>query len=295
MESVFREIATFEGEDGLEVLVSRWPARQPGATRLLALHGFIGSGADFQPVADHLQGAAEVVAPDLLGHGGSAAPEALPSYGLDAQLARLDALLGTLPPRPTVVMGYSMGGRLALHWALRCQGRLDGLVLIGATPGLRSDEERDARRGNDEALARGIEAHGVVAFLEDWYRLSIISTQDRIPGHYLETMRERRRHNRPQGLAQSLRAVGQGALDPLWDRLGELQVPTFLVTGAEDEKYARLAFWMNLALPRCWHQSIPAAGHSPHLEAPAVFARLLLGWLQSRGLVDVQQATGPGV
>ncbi len=242
----------------------RWPGVADRPAPLVALHGFTGSGEDFEALAPLL--GREILAPDLPGHGEAAT---LPGpYTMERVTAALAGLLGRNELERPVLLGYSMGGRVALSFALRYPDRVAALVLIGANPGLVEPAERAARRRSDEALAARIEAEGVPAFLAYWSAVPLIATQARIPEPYRSAARSRRLRNRARGLAASLRELGTGAMPPLWRELPRLAAPTLLITGAEDAKYRAIAARMAGLIPGAQRALIPGAGHCAHLEQP---------------------------
>lgn len=236
----------------------------------VALHGFTGSGLDFEPFLHGI--GAPVHAPDLPGHGAAA----LQPSSLEATLDRLVPFIRSRGP--CNLLGYSLGGRLALQIALRRPSLLTGLVLVGANAGIETAEGRRARRQQDDQLARRIEAEGVGAFTLCWADKPIISSQRRIPAPWRDAMRQRRLTNSAPGLAASLRGLGQGSVPPVWSRLREIRIPVLLLTGAEDSKYTRLAARMHALLPNAEHVVIAGAGHCAHLEQPVVAAQTLRGW-----------------
>jgi len=164
-----------------------------------------------------------------------------------------------------VVVGYSMGGRLALHAALR-SGVFRGLVLVGASPGIEGDEEREARRVADESLAAWIETHSIEEVVARWERNPVFATQ---PEALVEAQRAGRLRHSPADLATLLRSAGQGALPAVWDRLPSLSVPLLAVAGSLDSAYAAAAVRMALLAPHAQTAIIEGAGHAVHLERPA--------------------------
>jgi 2-succinyl-6-hydroxy-2,4-cyclohexadiene-1-carboxylate synthase len=250
---------------GLPVSVSEWPGEGPP---VVLLHGFTGDGQDWAPFARAL--GRRAVAPDLLGHGASVAPVAAAPYALDAQLGRLEAIFDRLRLGRVVLIGYSLGARLALHLALR--RRVRGLVLIGGTPGLADEGERATRRADDAALAATIARDGVAAFLDAWRRRPLIATQARAPRALRAAMSRRRARLSTQGLARTLVELSPGVVPSCWGELSKLTAPTLLVTGAEDAKFDAIAAAMQSRLPRARRAVIAGAGHAPHLERPAACA-----------------------
>ena len=197
-----------------------------------------------------------------------AAPVDVPT-GLD--FVETAAAIGERGGR-AIYAGYSMGGRLCLRLALDRPDLVRGLVLLSASPGIADDAERAARREADEKLAREIEREGVDAFLERWLRQSLFSTlsEDAAGLH------ARRAGNTVGTLTHALRALGPGAQEPLWDRLGDLEPPFVPAAGVLDEKYVDIAFAMAERVRSGVHPVlIGGAGHAAHLESPEGVASLL--------------------
>jgi 2-succinyl-6-hydroxy-2,4-cyclohexadiene-1-carboxylate synthase len=183
-------------------------------------------------------------------------------------------------PAGGALVGYSMGGRIALHAALREPERFGSLVLIGVSAGV---EDRDERRRADEELASWIETHSIEEVVERWERQPVFATQS-------DELRARQRADRlghdPRQLALLLRSAGQGATPPVWDRLHELRCPVLLVAGELDERYVEAAQRMAALISDARVAIVPGAGHAPQLEQPGLVAELLDEHLADRVVVD---------
>jgi 2-succinyl-6-hydroxy-2,4-cyclohexadiene-1-carboxylate synthase len=173
---------------------------------------------------------------------------------------------------PPVVLGYSMGGRLALYAALEHPSAFAALVLESASPGLKTEAERAERRAADERLAVMLETDGLAVFVEHWERLPLFASQARIAPEARAAVRERRLRGDAAGWAASLRGMGTGAQPSMWERLGEWAKPTLLLTGRDDAKFTALADAMQAAGLRAEHTVFEAAGHAVHVEQPAAWA-----------------------
>jgi len=257
----------------------RWGASQ--GPWVVLLHGFTGSSASWEPVAPALaQAGYRVWAPDLLGHGHTDAPADPRRYTMAQAAADLVALLrqGELGRKgaPVHLLGYSMGGRLALYLALHHPEWGRSLVLESASPGLDDPAQREARRRQDEALADQILAQGIPAFVAAWERLPLWASQGRLSPGVRRKLRQQRLRNRALGLANSLRGMGTGVQPSLWPRLARLSVPTLLLVGAEDAKYVALNRRMAACIPSARLRVVPQAGHTVHLEQPEAFVQHLL-------------------
>ncbi len=254
-----------------------------GAGRpLLLLHGFSGAGGTWQPVAKKLASGWRVIMLDMLGHGASASPAMVECYRMPAVAADIADLLDQLETKRTHLLGYSMGGRLALYLALRYPARFESLILESAAPGLADSSDRAQRRRRDQALADRIQAQGIKAFVDYWERLPLWASQSRLPPEILEAQRQQRLANSALGLANSLRGLGAGAQPNLWPRLPALQLPALLLVGAADAKFRRVNEAMAALMPKTQLRLIPAAGHNTHLENAPVYYQQVISFLAGR-------------
>jgi 2-succinyl-6-hydroxy-2,4-cyclohexadiene-1-carboxylate synthase len=171
-----------------------------------------------------------------------------------------------------VYCGYSMGGRLCLRLALDRPDLVRGLVVLSASPGIADAAERTARREGDEKLAQEAERDGVDTFLDRWLRQPLFAS---LPPD-AAGLDARRAGNTVATLTHALRSLGQGAQEPLWDRLGDLEAPFVPAAGVLDEKYVDIAFAMAGGVgPDVHPVLIGGAGHAAHLENPEAVAALL--------------------
>ena len=246
---------------------------------LLLLHGFSGDCTTWRQIATTLAARWRVLMLDILGHGASDKPPKPDSYRMDAVAADIMSLLDQLTIRRTHLLGYSMGGRLALFMALRYPARIHSLILESASPGLAESSERVQRRSRDNALADDIEAKGIPYFVDYWEGLPLWASQSELPSETLGSQRQQRLRNCPLGLANSLRGLGTGAQPNLWPELPALRLPTLLLVGEEDDKYRRINQAMAARMPKAQLRLIPTAGHNTHLENAPAFCREVSSFL----------------
>ncbi len=241
---------------------------------LVALHGFTLTGAQFAPLATYLD--RHVLAPDLPGHGAtSVTPVDLPTT--------IDAIAGWLTDlaTPVPIVGYSMGGRVAMSLALDHPELVDRLVVISAGPGIRDPKQRAARARNDKHLAARIREVGVDRFLDDWLDAPITSTAA-VDETTSSADRAIRQGNSGSGLAAALRGLGQGVSPYLGDRLGELAMPLLTVAGGNDVQYREHAASLAAAAGDGIHQVVAGVGHNVVLEAPEALGALIEEFLGPR-------------
>ena len=254
-----------------------------GDPPVLLLHGFTGHGGSWAGLGQRFAAAGyNVLAPDLLGHGRSAHPSDATRYGMAHAAADLNSLLDESPIEAVHLLGYSMGGRLGLFFALSCPERVRTLSLVSASPGIASTAERDERRDRDDALADQIERDGIGAFVDHWESLPMWASQRRyLSSEQHQQLRSQRLRNLPDGLANSLRGMGTGNQPALHEKLPTLSMPTLLIAGAEDEKFADINRQMERRIPQARLVILPMAGHAVQLERPRAFERTVLEFWQS--------------
>jgi 2-succinyl-6-hydroxy-2,4-cyclohexadiene-1-carboxylate synthase len=248
-------------------------------TPLLLLHGFTGSVENW---SEHIQSLARefrVIAVDLPGHGLTEAPDQVEYYRMDRVAADLIKILDKLAISQAHLIGYSMGGRLALYTAIHYPDRTGSLILESASPGLETEAERFLRRQEDEGLAQKIVQKGVVAFINDWEKLPLFASQTELSENARAQLRKQRLQNETTGLVNSLRGMGTGVQDSLWGRLPDVKCPVLLLSGEQDIKFTMIAWQMINLLPNAQLQIVMDAGHTIHLEQPELFDQYVMDFI----------------
>lgn len=247
-------------------------------TTTVVLHGFTGSATAMAPLTRRLP--EPVLALDLPGHGSGPISDDPADYTMAAAVAGVVSATAHL--EHFALVGYSMGGRVALHVALAHPHRVAALALIGTRAGIADPAERAERIAADEALADRIESEGIEWFADYWADRPLFATQrTRLSAHQQAELRAQRLACHPQGLAQSLRGMGAGEVEPIGCRLSEMPMPCTLIAGSDDAKFAAIAQQMAAAMPRAIVRCIPDAGHAAHLEAPDATAAAVIQCMSS--------------
>lgn len=247
---------------------------------IVFLHGFTGVPGNFNAISRGLSEPKLVLAPALLGHLDG------PQYGesFASEVARLAQLIAQRATSPAVLVGYSLGARLALGIATHSPALVRALILISVNPGLRTASERAARVASDEELARFVEQHGTQAFVaQRWETQPLFRSQRSLPDAVLNEQRQQRHQHEAAGLAHCLRVLGLGMMPNYWDELAHVanQVPTTLLTGTSDEKFHALAAEICECSPKIAWLSAPDVGHNLLLEAPELVLRIVQHVLHS--------------
>ncbi|MBI4674688.1 MAG: 2-succinyl-6-hydroxy-2,4-cyclohexadiene-1-carboxylate synthase [Chloroflexi bacterium] len=248
---------------------------------LVLLHGFTGSAANWTTHRAVFDRHFQTAAIDLLGHGASDAPADAERYRMTRGVDDLRACFDKLNLQRVHLLGYSMGGRVALHFAHKYPERIETLILESASPGIADAAERAARIASDQVLAERIEREGIAAFVAYWEQRPLFATQARLSQATRDALHAQRLQNNPRGLANSLRGMGTGAQESLWERLPQIHTRTLLITGALDEKFTNIARQMSEIMPNARHVSIADAGHAAHVERPMEFEKIVLKGLRT--------------
>ena len=241
-------------------------------THILALHGFMGSGLDFNPIIKKLDSNIHWITPNLPGHGPN--PK-IPHthYSFNDTIHELHSITHNYPK--INLLGYSMGARIALLYALKYISQINSLILISPNPGISDLNERKQRKQWDDSTADSILNQPLQQFIHHWQNNPLIQTQKNIPKEIYNSLLENRCLSNPQGLSLSIRSLGTGSMPSQWESLHQITCSTFLITGEKDTHYESIARSIKEKIPHASHYSIPDAGHAPHLENLAYYTSLM--------------------
>ncbi|WP_406686396.1 2-succinyl-6-hydroxy-2,4-cyclohexadiene-1-carboxylate synthase [Rossellomorea vietnamensis] len=242
---------------------------------LVFLHGFTGDTTTWSRITDQLSVNFRCVSIDLIGHGRTESPKDATRYTMERGAADICSLLDKLDIANAVLVGYSMGGRMALHFSLTYPEKVKALILESASPGLRTSEEREDRRKKDHALADRIEREGIEDFVDFWQEIPLFASQKRLSDGERSDIRQQRLNQSATGLSNSLKGMGTGAQDSLWDRLDELTCPVRLLVGELDHKFIHIAGEMKKLNPDFQILTFSNTGHAIHVEESRKFGTII--------------------
>ncbi|WP_242310658.1 2-succinyl-6-hydroxy-2,4-cyclohexadiene-1-carboxylate synthase [Bacillus cereus group sp. BfR-BA-01331] len=248
---------------------------------LLLLHGFTGSMETWRSFVPSWSEQFQVILVDIVGHGKTESLEDVTHYDIQNVALQMKELLDHLHIENAHILGYSMGGRLAITMACLYPEYVRSLLLENCTAGLESAKERKERKEKDERLADKIEQEGIQSFVSMWENISLFETQKRLAQNVKEAVRKERLANNPKGLANSLRGMGTGAQPSWWNELQNLKMPVLLLNGESDEKFFRLLKNIEKCIPHAKFVKIDGAGHAIHVEQPEKFDTIVKGFLKT--------------
>lgn len=232
-----------------------------GGGAVVLVHGFLGAPEDFDAMRSFLPGV-RFHAVDLLAFRGRDVAS------LADELATVARDVGA-----GAIVGYSLGGRIAL--SLAASGRDGGApcIALSAHPGLRDPGERSRRAADDDRLAALLRREGLGPFIERWYAQPLFASLREHPDFPL--IRDRRRRGDPSAWADLLAGCSPGRTPPAWDALPGLGGRLVVIAGERDAKYRDLAAEIGRHAPAARIEVIPEAGHALHLERPDALAAVL--------------------
>jgi 2-succinyl-6-hydroxy-2,4-cyclohexadiene-1-carboxylate synthase len=241
---------------------------------LIALHGFLGRPEDWR-----LVGGKSWTAPSLW--------EGLSRLafrsGINAFEAWADDFMARENARensePSLLLGYSLGGRLAMHAAIARPDLFRALILVSVNPGLARREEREARLAHDQIWADRFRSEPWADVLAKWNGQAVLAPPPKPAGNFISLQREEGDFDR-ELLARSLTAWSLGAQDDLRERLRNLPIPVLLLSGEHDSKFTALQAGLAFG-SRIQHQIIQQAGHRVPWDNPKAFLQAVQKFSQS--------------
>lgn len=244
---------------------------------IVLLHGFTGSMQTWEPFIESWRKDFSILRIDLPGHGQTTIPtgRTMKEFADD-----LKTMLERLKIESCHLLGYSLGGRTALSFAMYYPEMVQSIILESASPGLATMKERVARRVSDAALASRIEREGLADFVDFWEDIALFQTQKKLPEAVQEHIQEERLNQTASGLAMSLRFMGTGRQESWWESLHTIQKPVQLIVGSLDDKFVKINKEMQKLIPKAKLTEIKKAGHNVHVEQAEKFAKIVIEQLK---------------
>lgn len=240
---------------------------------ILLLHGFMGNINEFDEAIKILTEDFSYLILDLPGHGKTQVLGSDEYYKIQPTAQAIIHLLDELKIDKCYLIGYSMGGRLALYLTVHFPERFIKVVLESASPGLATEAERLERVRRDAQIARKLSRSIIqtdfAAFLSNWYNQPIFGYIKNHPEY--DRMIECRLQNNPYELDKSLRFMGTGCQPILWEKLQENKIPLLLLVGEYDKKFISINTKMAQLCEFSQLKIISNAGHNIHFENTLAF------------------------
>lgn len=285
------------GDTEAQVYVCGPPSRQP----VILLHGFMQDGRSWKRVAQNLSRDHFLITPDFPGHGATIVPQTPEAFSFESHCMLVDAVIGAyaqgvfsgcsskneaskssyssnLEYRKMILVGYSMGGRIAATYAVKHPEKIQALVLESAGLGPINEEERTVRVRKNEKLCCRLAKEPFDAFIEFWEQLPLFDSQKCLDKETQAAQHMARLDNDPEQLAFSLRYAGQQEMKNLRNALAQGSLPILYMAGELDVTYTEVArSLLNEAgdTVQISVEIVKGVGHNIHLENPEEYCRCL--------------------
>lgn len=253
----------------------------PNQPYLFLLHGFTGSLEDWHSFEKFFPVNINIIGLDLIGHGSSDSPTQLKYYSAESIIRQIKKVKEEVTGKKIFLLGYSMGGRAALNYALNFPYDLEGLVLESATYGISNSAIRFERERTDRNLAEFILSNPIQNFVDDWMNKEIFQTQKVLSESLLNELRKRKLNCNRTGLANSLLGFGTGIMEPVFDKLSEIKIPVQLICGELDNKFVDINRHMHKFLPHSKLSVVKNSGHNIHLEETKQYVDVVYSFVGS--------------
>ncbi|HAY37734.1 MAG: 2-succinyl-6-hydroxy-2,4-cyclohexadiene-1-carboxylate synthase [Rhodothermales bacterium] len=230
------------------------------------LHGFMGSSKDWAFLSDQLS--CTVLAIDLPGHGQSEALEDV--HWIAATADQIAHQLQVRGIEKCHLIGYSLGGRIAMQLAIRYPNLFDRIVLESCHPGLDNQAERVRRKKRDKRWSKRFRTDWPQV-LEDWYEQDVFaSVAD--PSHLIQE----RLKNDPIALEKAMMGFSLSGQDSCWNQTHSI----LYLCGEFDPKYGDVGRRLSNKNASVRHQTVSHCGHNVHLESAETYLELLTSFLE---------------
>lgn len=244
-------------------------------TLLVMLHGFMSDSRTYTEAVRRLQGQTDILRVDLPGHGADRSDRD-ETWSFDWIADQLHEVISHARYQRVLLYGYSMGGRIALYYALKYP--VQGLILESASPGLQHAADRAERRRLDQARGERL-TEDYEQFVQYWERLPLFKTAAPLAEDSRQKLSAIRRSQKPATLTKALTDYGTGSQPDLWPALSSLTCPVLLLTGTLDDKFKAINMEMAQRIKDSRHIEV-TAGHSIHVEHPEIFDTIVLEFMK---------------
>ncbi|OTP11867.1 2-succinyl-6-hydroxy-2,4-cyclohexadiene-1-carboxylate synthase [Enterococcus sp. 10A9_DIV0425] len=245
---------------------------------VICLHGFTGTSKTFTFTGHDLN----YLAIDLIGHGDSSIYVHPYRYQMSALVRDLAQLVSELDISSFYLLGYSMGGRVALSWMLEYPRGIKGVIIESGTAGISDTKQRHQRQKADDKLAKRLLTKPFTEFIDYWEDLPLFHSQKKLSLQKKEAIRMERLSQHPFGLAMSLMYMGTGAQKNYWPLLSECAIPLLYIAGEWDRKFNVIGLDLVKQNPEFSFQLIRNCGHCCHIEQPRGFEKLVTNWIKEK-------------
>ncbi|KUO63691.1 hypothetical protein APF79_00350 [bacterium BRH_c32] len=260
-------------------LISNTEGLDQSKKTILFFHGFGGTAYDWKFIFPSIPENFQAIAIDLVGHGKSDSPTDTHFYYSESIISQIREVIKSLNVTTPILCGYSMGGRIALGYAIQYTNEISALILESSSPGIIDKKERKNRTLSDSRLSERLETIGIEKFFNEWYEQPLFNSL-RTDTQLIEKLLGSKSEQNIIGIKNSLKYFSQGLMPSYWNQLNKISVPILLISGSLDQKYCNFNRRIKTILESAKWEIINGAGHNTHLEKPDEFIKLVNKFLK---------------
>ena len=245
---------------------------------LVWAHEFAGDYRSWEAQVRFFSRRYQVITYNARGYPPSDVPDDVSAYSQEQAVEDLRVVLAHLGIQQAHVGGLSMGGSLALHFGLTHPQMCRSLIVAAAGSG---SVNAEMWKQEAEATAKRFDAEGMAVVADDYATgPARVQLQRKDPKGWAE-FRDALAEHSSVGAAHTFRGVQikRPSIFDLKDRMRQLQVPTLIMIGDEDEPCVDAAVFMKRNIPCAGLAVLPQSGHTINLEEPALYNRMVMDFL----------------
>ena len=249
----------------------------PSNTAIVFIHGFLGNHLDWDPIINALSNEWYCITVDLPGHGDQG-DELLTCSG-DSALNKLFDEVLSVAKEPLNLVGYSLGGRVAMRLAQQHPDRILSLCIESAHPGLTDINDRKSRVQSDKVWANRFLNQPLNVVLKDWYQQAVFNCNDH---KQLQVLIDKHLGQTGALLSKALSNFGLGLQEPYWDFLSQWRKPLLYISGESDIKFSSIGEEIKQNNQHSQHIKIKHSAHNCHQDQPQQFIEVIHKFLNDQ-------------
>ena len=243
-----------------------------GGTPMVFFHGFTGCSKDWLYITKKINKWSIII--DIPGHASSLFEHLDSPYTIDDLCHELYLVFNELKLKKIYLVGYSMGGQIAIAYASKYPDNIDGLYIESSSLGIDDHSSRKDKYNADLLLCGTIEDN-INVFVDKWESNPLFSNQRKRNYLQWDLQRKNRLGHDKMQLSKALQSFSKGKMPYYENTFKEFNFPIFIINGTDDDKYVKIGKKMTYMNINAKQYIIAKASHNIHLENPGVFVSVL--------------------
>jgi len=245
---------------------------------LILIHGFTGTNKSFDKLSNFLKQYFKIIKLDMIGHGLSMDKD-IKSYSFLQSIRYIEKIIKELHLKKVNILGYSLGGRLAMQFSIINQHKINKMILCSSSFGIKNKSERISRIKSDEKIITLLRNNNLEKFVNYWEAIPLWESEKKLPVEIKNKHRIIRLNQKNEGLMLNLRHQGQGVQEFLGESLKNIKIKTLIMYGDNDLKYKFISKEMAEIIENSELSEVPNSGHNIILENPIYISQKIKNFI----------------